>query len=278
MWPLTTLLLLGAVATSAPARAAGTPEKVKLLLMPIEASEEYAEKARTIGGLLAAELGRDPALLVVTGLDVQRALELEGEKQRVDCSADTSCLTELAGALGAELVLHGDLGALGETMVLNLSLLDTANMRVRHAAVRSRDLDALPGLIAPELNRLLAPALALRHLPQDEGSALDLTSWLLVGVGGVVAVAGAVALGVGLWPALEHAQAADALRALEDRGPDGVGEAPELYQQQVAARQDWEGWGQYTAIGGGVALGLGAAALASGLALRLLSDPAEESP
>ena len=54
----------------------------------------------------------------------------------------TSCLAELAGAMGARLVLFGDLGKLGDTTVvsLNLFLSDQAQSAGRET-VRVKSLD-----------------------------------------------------------------------------------------------------------------------------------------
>lgn len=48
---------------------------------------------------------------------------------------DSSCLAEIAGAMGAEFVVFGDVGKLGETFVINLNLFD--NNAVRPSVGRS---------------------------------------------------------------------------------------------------------------------------------------------
>jgi hypothetical protein len=73
----------------------------------------------------------------------------------------TSCIAELAGALGAQLLVTGSIGRLEELYTLNIKLVDIATVRTklsasRHAAKLDQLLVQLPDLVA-ELDRASPP-------------------------------------------------------------------------------------------------------------------------
>jgi hypothetical protein len=85
-----------------------------------------AQAARTLSSLVAIELARDARLDVLSSADLREVVALEGEKQALGCEVDSSsCLAEVAGAMGARFVVIGQLGVLAETLVLTLSLYDS---------------------------------------------------------------------------------------------------------------------------------------------------------
>lgn len=116
------LVLLG---TTAPALAVDEPAPRNVLVMDIGGSAVDAGTARTITSTIAVSVAKRPKLNVLTGDDVKKIAEVEADKQVLGCDPSaTSCLAEIAGAMGADLVLYGDVGRLGELYVLNLNLFD----------------------------------------------------------------------------------------------------------------------------------------------------------
>ena len=72
-------------------------------------------------------------------------VELEAEKQSIGCNDDSNCLAELAGALGADLVVYGELGKLGNQYMLQQSLFDTkAGKAITRISVQSESIEAIP--------------------------------------------------------------------------------------------------------------------------------------
>ncbi|MEW5855749.1 MAG: hypothetical protein AB2A00_43645, partial [Myxococcota bacterium] len=63
---------------------------------------------------------------VVTFKEVEDALALEKTKQLVDCDSQ-SCLSEIAGALGVDLLLVGAVGRLGNATLMNLKIIRARN-------------------------------------------------------------------------------------------------------------------------------------------------------
>jgi hypothetical protein len=89
---------------------------------------------------------------VLTQSDVAALLGAERTRQMMGCS-DSGCFAELGGALGADRVVHGSIGRVGGSLVVNLSALDPRRA-VTAASVSERlrggdeeaFLDVLPAL------------------------------------------------------------------------------------------------------------------------------------
>lgn len=102
-------------------------EKPKLLVLDLNAPATVdASIAKTLGDAVTAEVSRRGYFQVLSSQDVQTLLGIERQKQLLGCSeTSNTCMTELAGALGAQLTLSGSLGKLGDTWQLTLQMLDT---------------------------------------------------------------------------------------------------------------------------------------------------------
>ncbi len=113
--------------------------------------------------LVTHALGRERGFDVVSSADVRRQIELEASKQTLGCDATaTSCLAEIAGAMGAQLVVSGQLGVLqgdgGDVVILTLSLFDSTQGRsVGRVALRDQTLAALSGQVDAGVRELVAP-------------------------------------------------------------------------------------------------------------------------
>jgi TolB-like protein len=158
LWEPTTVRVVCARPTEA--RAAG--KRTKLVVLPLAPLGGVTEeRARLLGDALAGELRRRPGVSVVTQSDVAALLGVEKTRQMLGCT-ESGCMAEIGGALGADRVVHGSLGRVGGSLVVNLSALDARRSTVL-ASVSQRlrggedeaFLDALPA-IADAL--LAAPA------------------------------------------------------------------------------------------------------------------------
>ncbi|MDP2342256.1 MAG: hypothetical protein Q8O67_14965 [Deltaproteobacteria bacterium] len=128
-------------------------------LLVLEPSSEVVNKPtlNTIASLMLVELSKQHGLDVISASDVKRLAELEGEKQSMGC-ADTSCLAELAGAMGARYVVFGDVGQLGSLIILNLNLFDSSKATaVNRTTVQANGVEDLPSKLAAGLRELTAP-------------------------------------------------------------------------------------------------------------------------
>ncbi|MBN2361795.1 MAG: PEGA domain-containing protein, partial [Deltaproteobacteria bacterium] len=85
--------------------------------------------------------------------DVKELLTLEMEKQLNECAND-SCMADIGGALGVELMISGNISRIGSQYVINLKLLDVRNARAINrisrgvAANEDALLSNLPDIIA----------------------------------------------------------------------------------------------------------------------------------
>jgi hypothetical protein len=126
---------------------------LKVVVLPLVALGGVTkETTQLLGDALAGELRRRPGVSVLTQSDVAALLGVEKTRQMMGC-ADSGCLAEIGGALGADRVVHGSLGRVGGSLVVNLSALDprraSAPASVSERLRGDRDeafLDALPGM------------------------------------------------------------------------------------------------------------------------------------
>lgn len=103
---------------------------------------------------LVAELRKSPATRVVAHSDISATLGVERERQLLGCE-DAVCLSEIAGALGVDRIVHGSVGRVGSSLVVYLTLVDrkrgTAVGSVSERLKSSSDeafFDALPSIVS----------------------------------------------------------------------------------------------------------------------------------
>jgi hypothetical protein len=122
------------------------------------------ETAQLLGDALAGELRKRPGVSVMTQGDVSALLGVERTRQMLGCT-DSGCMAEIGGALGADRVVHGSLGRVGASLVVNLSALDprrgsaaaSVSERLRGAGEEAF-LDVLPSLADALLAEATPPA------------------------------------------------------------------------------------------------------------------------
>src|SRR5690242_2520281 len=103
--------------------AAGADAKpIRTLVMDLKPNGIDVDTVETINGLIPVVLDENDQLDVLSGADVKQLIALEAQKQSVGCTDDSSCLADVAGALGAELVVFGNAGKLGTLFNLNINL------------------------------------------------------------------------------------------------------------------------------------------------------------
>ena len=151
------LLLCGVLAAIGVDAARAAEDRPRVLVL--EPTSEVVDKPtlNTIASLMLVELSKNPGIDVISANDVKRMAELEGEKQRMGC-ADSSCLAELAGAMGARYVVFGDVGKLGTLIILNLNLFDSSKATaVNRTTVQASGAEDLPAKLGPGVRELVAP-------------------------------------------------------------------------------------------------------------------------
>lgn len=176
---------------------------VDVLFLELKAIAGFApEKAQLIENVILSELAKYKRFHVISKSDVRNMLDAEKLKEAMDCD-QASCMAEIAGALGTELIVAGDLGSLGENDAL-LSLQLVSNLEGRVLARVSTNLSGTGPVLIPQVQRGvmelisgydpsydLNASLARVNQALKEHEGTVLTSWWLWT--GVALVAGGVA-------------------------------------------------------------------------------------
>lgn len=116
--------LAAALVLSVPA-ATTAPAKKPVLVVPLHSGPGLEQNvADLLTDTLCADIQRETNLRILTQKDVSTMLGVERQRQLLACTESSSCLTEIAGALDADAIVHGSLGRLGDSWIFNLSLVD----------------------------------------------------------------------------------------------------------------------------------------------------------
>lgn len=199
------VLLLGLLSLSstvlaaepaAPA-AATVPSRARVLVLTPTSKVFDAGTTTTIGGLVTSELAGDTRLDIIASDDVERLAALEGDRQNVGCT-DNSCLAELAGAIGARYVVFGDVGKLGDVVIVQLNLFDSQTAQaLTRVTVQANSMSELPGALQPRVHELAAPLLSSTTSPAAGTSqkvaasgSFNALPWVFIGAGAAAIVGG----------------------------------------------------------------------------------------
>src|SRR3990167_8754083 len=203
------------------AAAAPTPEVPRLLVQEFTVRGVDAAIAEALTDGIGPEIDRRGYFRSLTTKDVQTILGVERQKQLLGCSDDqSSCLSELAGALGAPYVLGGTISQIGPSLQLSMQLLDVAKSQVVARSIRiARDVETLRQL----LPWAVAEATATPAPPRPS----RLPGFLFIGAGSAAA---AVGLAVGAQALIQEQQYRHDLTTGERT--TGLLERPDYYQQK----------------------------------------------
>jgi hypothetical protein len=133
--------------------------------------------ASLLTGVVATAAARDARVDVLTAEDIRTAADVDATRQALGCEDETSCLLELANALGAHLIVSGTLGELGSAQVLQLTILDVqAGRAVGRDNLQAADAAAL----ATAATETITTRLAALSLPAGERARLMVMDFKLV--------------------------------------------------------------------------------------------------
>jgi TolB-like protein len=108
---------------SGPARAEA-PRKVRIAVLDVQyAGAGDRKTVEGLSALLASEVARRPNLVVLAGSDLRALVGFERQKALLGCT-ESSCITELAGALGVAYLVSSEVSKVGSTWLVSLTLLD----------------------------------------------------------------------------------------------------------------------------------------------------------
>lgn len=155
-----------------------------MLVLDVKGDALDAASKRVISATVTQEIGALDRFTVVSQADVNHLAALEGDKQELGCDTST-CLTEIAGALGARYVIFGDVAKLGGLTVVNLNLFDTETASaVERASFETSNLEEIP-----ELARRTARSLT-RSRTGGGTASTSVLPFVIGGAGAAFALAG----------------------------------------------------------------------------------------
>ena len=170
---LAALLVAVLVIPGAAAAAAGAPKNRSILVLELRGDPSVIDHATltTITSTVSVSVSKRRGLSVLTAQDVKNLVDIEAQKQMLGCTTGSeSCLAEVASAMGAELVLSGDVGKLGSAFVINLHLFDAGKARsVGRDTLTVHDLAQLPQLLDASVAGLLSPITGEQGLTSKTG-------------------------------------------------------------------------------------------------------------
>jgi TolB-like protein len=183
------LASLAVFSTPAPSGATGRIGVQVLALSP-ESGVDPAS-ARLLTDFLVSELSGRPQLQVFGQSDLESLLKAARQQKSLECNTDAdACLAEVAGARGAQWLISGSVGVLGDRLVVSIRLTDTRHHQMlAHVSEEARgSTDELFGVIkelVPKLLEQAQPNSALGSPPRQHAvlSYLLLSGALVAAVG-----------------------------------------------------------------------------------------------
>jgi hypothetical protein len=96
-------------------------------------------------GLAVFLLSKVKRFSVISGAEIAEMLRVEADKQVMGCDEDDSCLSEIADAMDARLLVTGVVARIGPRVIVNLSLIDSAKVEViGRSSIDVRDSERVP--------------------------------------------------------------------------------------------------------------------------------------
>ena len=115
---------------------AAAAEKPRLAVMELAAKSGIKqEQLDVLGDMLATEIRMIGVHDVITKSDIQAMIGLERSKELLSCD-DASCMAEIGGALGVELMVTGNVGRFGQVYAVNLKLINVKKAKVENSIFR----------------------------------------------------------------------------------------------------------------------------------------------
>lgn len=110
----------------------GANEILRVAVFDIVVDDVPETAARVFGQTLAVELRKLRGVDVITTEEIATLLQLEANKQAMGCDEESSCLAEIADALGAQIVITGAIATVGDERAVGLSRIEQASASVTH--------------------------------------------------------------------------------------------------------------------------------------------------
>ena len=112
-------------------------EKIAVLFFELKAVAGFKkEVAKVLGNIILSELYNYKKFNVISKKDIQKLFG-DDEIKTIDECNDNTCLLEISGALGMDILISGEIGKLGSISQLSLRMLDNENGTVYSSASKT---------------------------------------------------------------------------------------------------------------------------------------------
>ena len=156
-------LVLMTALSAAPASAPAPAKQLSLALPGLTVVRLNKGEGALYSELLAQGLTK-ANVRVITSRDIGAMLGWDRQKQLMACN-ETSCAAELVGAMGADGLIVGDIGKLGDEFALNVKILSSKdgsilaihNARAPNQKALTREVERAPAALVEQLKQKLAP-------------------------------------------------------------------------------------------------------------------------
>lgn len=149
--------------------AATLGSEPKIAVMDLRASGVAPALAQNLTEVVTAELKSLRGFQVISHQEIKAMLSFEELRRGLGCEEE-SCLAEIGGALGVDLLVAGNVGRIEQTYLLSLKVID-----IRHARTAGREQESFVG---PPDGLLGAARFAIRRvfgLPYDGQGRLSIS-------------------------------------------------------------------------------------------------------
>ncbi len=189
--------------TPTPTPTTEAPVKRGVVVLDLEAASVEPGQAALVTGLVVDALAKYDELAVLQRSDIAQIAAFEADKQALGCS-ETSCLAEIAGALGAAYVVFGRVGTLDNLVLVQLNLFDAAagkpiarqDIRARRLGDVAAWMPSAVGKLVQPLTGIAPPADPVLVDEDDPGLLVQGMRWGGLGTAGAALVAGGAATAV----------------------------------------------------------------------------------
>lgn len=162
------LVTLAVASAMAPGDAlAQKRNSYRVVLVPLSAlgSEASARTIRSLTGSLATEIRRLKRIKLLPRKQVEGAMKKAGRTDLTSCDGSEKCLVELGAITGADYVVFGEVGGLGDAQVVYLKLIGVkAKKDIRSTTLEFEGKAIESRSVGAAATRLLAPNLFTGNL------------------------------------------------------------------------------------------------------------------
>lgn len=123
------LLKLAVLAVAAVASQAHADRIVAITPLSTLGAEDKSAETKKLLGQIEQAIAALPGTRIVNATAVSAAIDKAKKPQLKQCEGDSTCLTELGKLVGAQLVVTGEVGGLGDSKVIYLKTTDVGAQR-----------------------------------------------------------------------------------------------------------------------------------------------------